>query len=251
MMKSMFKRAGYFVLALVMAISVSVPGSFAADEPIRFTNRTRLTELVKGDRWTCNGIITSKYPIKYIYAYIDPDCDNYGHCVFPIISFNNTKTYTYNLNDYSTSKPSIDYEMKFNECSVGKWVYTVIVEDSQGHRNDFTDHFEVKPSTLKISSYTTPSTITKGRPWGCNGSITSNRTISSITGKITTTNGSVKYSKTVYPNSKSYNLNDYSRGGIDKYLLFDKLAKGTYYYVIEATDSAGKKTLVNKKFTVN
>ena len=58
----------------------------------------------------------------------------------------------------------------------------------------------------------------------------------------------VKYRKSVYPNSNTYTLQN---GEIDRALLFNKLQSGVYHYTIVATDASGiTKTLVNNRFTV-
>ena len=58
--------------------------------------------------------------------------------------------------------------------------------------------------------------------------------------------GNVKISASAKPNKKSYNIS-----GLDAKLKFGTLAKGSYRYKVIATDTVGRATLVNTKFTVN
>ena len=107
-------------------------------------------------------------------------------------------------------------------------------------------------STLKIAGQSEPSKVTQGKSFDCKGVITSNYKLTNVTGKITTSSGTVKYQKSVNPSSKKA-VYRYSLLGstIDCNLLFNKLGTGSYKYVITAKDSSGKsKTLVNKSFSV-
>ena len=105
------------------------------------------------------------------------------------------------------------------------------------------------PSTLSISGASLPSTINKGSYFDCKGTISSNYTITNITGKILKLDGTtVMYEHRVNPNSTSYNL---AGSAIDYALKFNLLPAGTYYYKVWASDTkvAGK-NMINRQFTV-
>ena len=105
------------------------------------------------------------------------------------------------------------------------------------------------PSTLSISGASLPSTINKGSYFDCKGTISSNYTITNVTGKILKPDGTtVMYEKYVTPNSTSYSLGG---GAIDTALKFNLLPAGTYYYKVWASDTkAAGKNMINKQFTV-
>ena len=105
------------------------------------------------------------------------------------------------------------------------------------------------PSTLSISGASLPSTINKGSYFDCKGTISSNYSITNVTGKILKPDGTtVMYEKYVTPNSTSYSL---SGGAIDTALKFNLLPAGTYYYKVWASDTkATGKNMINKQFTV-
>ncbi len=104
-------------------------------------------------------------------------------------------------------------------------------------------------SNLSISGESVIKTIKKGRSWTCKGTINSNHRLKEVRGTIYESDGlTVKYRKSVYPNSNTYTLQN---GEIDRALLFNKLQSGVYHYTIVATDASNiTKTLVNNRFTV-
>ena len=55
----------------------------------------------------------------------------------------------------------------------------------------------------------------------------------------------MKLEASAKPGKKSYNVKK-----LDSKIKFGKLKKGTYHYVVEASDTIKSKTLVNKKFKV-
>lgn len=104
-------------------------------------------------------------------------------------------------------------------------------------------------STLGISGQEYPQTIKQGSSWTCKGIISSNYTINQVGGYILGSDcNTILYSKIIHPNTSSYSL---ANGEIDKALLFNELAVGTYYYKITSRDTSGKSlTLIQTRFTV-
>ncbi len=113
-----------------------------------------------------------------------------------------------------------------------------------------TDNTEKKAaSNLAIKNAAVPSKLYLGDAYSCKGEITSNYVITNVTGQILKDDGTTAvYTKTVDPKGKIYNL---YKSKIDEAMLFNKLALGTYYYRVTATDKSGAKlSLIDAKFTV-
>ena len=100
-------------------------------------------------------------------------------------------------------------------------------------------------STLKITDYSTPSTLMKGQAFTVKGTVKSNYNISKVTVSVIDSNGKTKISKSGSPNSKSYSLSK-----LDNSIKFGTLGTGTFTYKVTAKDSKKSSTLVSKKFKV-
>lgn len=101
-------------------------------------------------------------------------------------------------------------------------------------------------STLKISGYTVPSTLNQGYGFSVRGIISSNYTIKSVSVQILNSTGGVVTGKTVYPNSKSYDIHN-----IDSYVKFGLSPVGTCRYQIIASDDKNSNVyLVDRAFSV-
>ena len=108
---------------------------------------------------------------------------------------------------------------------------------------------EPLPSKIWITKVSSPVSITVGNSFSLKGSIYSNYTITDITGMILKSDGKTVISQiSRNPNRKDYGLYN---SIIDRSLKFNKLAAGTYYYRLRATDAKGKTVeLINQKFSV-
>lgn len=101
---------------------------------------------------------------------------------------------------------------------------------------------------LSISNGTTvPDTIAKGKGLAVKGVVSSESSnISSVTVGIYDSSRRLVTGKSALPKSKSYNI-----AKLDSYIEFDKLAAGTYTYMVFATnDTSTNYVLTNKSFTV-
>lgn len=101
---------------------------------------------------------------------------------------------------------------------------------------------------LSISNGTTvPDTIAKGKGLAVKGVVSSESSnISSVTVGIYDSSRKLVTGKSALPKSKSYNI-----AKLDSYIEFDKLAAGTYTYMVFATnDTSTNYVLTNKSFTV-
>lgn len=147
----------------------------------------------------------------------------------------------------------INNSLIFNDLATGQYYYIVTAMDSDGYvkeviKKSFTVKEKAKASsTLKISNATKPSKIKAGDFFGLSGTVSSNYIVTEVRGEIQDSKGNVIQEKTVYPNSYSYDLD----GEIDNSLIFNYLSKGSYRYIITATDTSGKtKKLINASFKV-
>ena len=95
------------------------------------------------------------------------------------------------------------------------------------------------------AGYYNPVSLQVGKSYSISGKITSSKKITSVTVGIYNTSGSAVCSKTVSPNSTSYNISS-----VDSSIKFGSLSTGTYYFTVKATDTSCTRTLVNNKFTV-
>ena len=100
-------------------------------------------------------------------------------------------------------------------------------------------------SNLAIKSYNVPKKIKKGNAYSIKGKVSSNNEITKVTVRITDSKGKVKCGASANPEGKSFDIKK-----LDYDIRFGKLAKGTYYYKVIATDTVKTKTLLNRKFTV-
>ena len=100
-------------------------------------------------------------------------------------------------------------------------------------------------STLKITSYTAPASLKKGKAFTIKGKISSNSKITSVKVQVINSSGKAVLSASAKPNAKSYKVKK-----LDKKIKFGKLKKGSYTYQVIATDAVQTLTLVNKAFTV-
>ena len=79
------------------------------------------------------------------------------------------------------------------------------------------------------------------------GTISSAYNLTSVTVAVYDTKGKFKTGITIRPNAKTFDI----RARADRYVYFNKLRRGTYYYRIKVQNAAGVKgTLLNKKFVI-
>ena len=213
---------------------------------LKITGASTISSLKQGNLWTCRGTVSSNYVLKEVKGTIyesDGIKVRYQKSVYP------------NKKSYKIQNGEIDKALLFNNLSAGTYYYTIVASDVSGRaltlvRNKFTVQGQsIAASTLKITGASTISSLKQGSSWTCKGTVSSNYVLKEVRGTIYESNGiTVKYRKSVYPNSKSYTLQN---GEIDRALLFNKLPVGTYHYTIVAFDMSGiEKTLVNNKFIV-
>ncbi len=203
--------------------------------------------LKQGSRYSLKGTITSNYNITLVKAEI---LSSEGNVVFSYTQKPNTKS-------FSLLNSKLDANMKFNELSPGKYYLTYTAEDASGRpegkkawSSEFTIAGEEKtPSTLKIVADSYPSgAIKEGSRYSLKGTISSNYSIVSVKGEIVDSNGSVMFSYTQRPNTKSFSI---LNSKLDANMKFNELSPGEYCLKYTAEDESGEqKTWSSGSFTV-
>ena len=105
--------------------------------------------------------------------------------------------------------------------------------------------------TLSISNWRDVTDLKPGSNFGLRGTISTDYgVITSVTGEILNSGGSVVLTHTDRPNTSTYNI----RTGINNHLAFEKLSNGRYTIKVRATANNNGKTntreLVNQSFNV-
>lgn len=153
------------------------------------------------------------------------------------------------VNTKSYNLKNLDAYVKFNVLANGIYYYRITATNSSGTvtlvDQKFTVGTAVTAVTTNISGQSVPSLLYKGSFFNVKGTVTSNQILTSVLVGVYDANGTLKTGKSILVNAKSYNLKN-----LDAYVRFDILAKGQYYYRVQATSASGAVTLVNQKFTV-
>ena len=195
------------------------------------------TTIEQGDGFGVAGVISSNYRISKVKLTIS---DQTGAAV--ISKTVKPGVWNFDLED-------IDKDIKFGTLVPGTYTYTITAKDEIKSATLVSSEFDVTEKVtapLAISKYSVPETIKEGSTFSVKGKITSGNIITKVTVKVLDASGNVKLSASAKPNKKSYNIS-----GLDAKLKFGTLAKGSYRYKVIATDTVGRATLVNTKFTVN
>lgn len=149
---------------------------------------------------------------------------------------------------FSLLNSGIDYNMTFNTLAPGSYTLRYTAKDSSGNTISWTSPAFTIQSGLTISAGRyNPGTLRRGSYYSISGIVSSTVNLSSVTVGIYYSDGSAtSYARTAYPNSRSYNI--YNQ---DYYMMFNRLAAGSYYFRVTASDVSGtSKTLVNNRFTI-
>lgn len=182
---------------------------------------------VKGTGVEVYGYVKSNYKISKVTATIE------GTTYVKTVAPNAT---SYNL-------AGVDSAMKFSKLNVGKYNLKITAKDNSGTTkmkkvactitapSSTTDNSSSKSSTLTVAPKVSPSTARVGTGIFVSGTVKSNFKITSVTAKIVGTS----YTKTVTPNTLTYNLS-----GMDSAMKFSQLTEGSYRLQVTAKDASGK-----------
>lgn len=217
-------------------LAAASAGSTNVASTMKISDASRPSSLIVGSPFGVTGVVESNYRIKSVNVSIT---NSSGKKVISKTAKPNT--WAYNMS-------GLDYQVRFGTLPKGTYTYKVTATDEKKTSTLVKASFKViaKPkSTLAISNYTAPTSIKKGSPFVLKGSVSSNKTITSVTIQVVNTSG-----KAVIKASSSNRTTYFNIAKLDLKVRFGTLAKGTYYYRITATDTAQTKRLVNKKFTV-
>ncbi len=189
----------------------------------------------------CNilGTVASNYTITKVEGFI---INSSGTTVQSVSITPNAK---------SVDLKSTDINMKLALGKLAAGGYTLRVTATDTKKSTTANYtFTVKnpdvASTLAISLGMDATTITAGN--GCNitGTVSSNYTITTITGSFINSSGTTVQTVSISPNSKTVDLKSTD---INMKLAFGKLAAGNYTLKVVATDSK-KSVSSSKSFTI-
>ena len=204
---------------------------------LKISDATQPSEVSMGSGYPVAGVIESNYRISSVTVSI---VNSAGKAV--ISKSAKPKAWVYDLD-------ALDRDVKFGTLPAGTYKYQVKAKDEKKSATLINASFKVvdakTTSTLKIKSYTAPTTINQGHWFNLRGKITSNRKISKVSVKVVDSAGKTVLSASAKPNKTSYNIKK-----IDHKIKFGKLSRGQYTYKVTARDALQSKTLVKKKFTV-
>ena len=208
-------------------ISIKISNDYTYPTEVRYGRSFGLKGTI-----TCNKIMTNVTAGLYT--------DSNGKNAKQKISVNpNSKSY--NLNG------KVNDSLIFNNLDEGTYYYRISV--TAAGTTKVIENIEFKIYTVfTISNATKPTSIKKGSCFGLRGVITNDKKLKNVTAGIyTDANGkNAKQKVSVNPNAKSYDLN----GKVNNELIFNNLAKGTYYYRVTANNGTRTEVLINQKFTV-
>ena len=233
----------------VLGISVMSQSAFAATGTSKATyaklyNANYPTSLKRGSAFSIRGQIRSTTTITAVRAGVYRNKKGTNPVTARSVRPYST---TYNL-------VVLDPYIYFDRLAAGKYYYVVAAQNSRGSRILLSKAFTVTGGSTstsgypKISGANYPTTIRRGGVFSVKGTITSGTRMTNVTaGVFINSNATgLRTGRSVNPNATSYSL---SR--IDQYIQFDKLASGTYYYIVKATNQYGTRILVRKRFTVS
>ncbi len=171
------------------------------------------------------------------------------------------KTAVPNAKTYDVSK--LDNYVEFNKLPNGNYTYMVFATNATNNNyvivnKNFTVGSETKTSTTDNASNNSastnkgvtltggtsiPETISRGSAVSVKGTVSSDSTIKAVTVAVYNTNNQLVLSKSVAPNTKSYDLKN-----VDKYIEFNKLGTGKYIYRVAVTTTAYKDVTADRQY---
>ncbi len=189
-------------------------------------------QVVYGNYFNLKGTISSNYTITKATGTIYTES---GTAV-------QTRTATPNACTLSIVDSALNY-LAFGSLEPGSYYLEYTATDSSGKTVVWTsDVFYVvesdsAKSTLSINPVNYPTGSMVAQSFTLTGTVTSNYTLTSVTGYIYNSNGDTLYAALVTGiNSTTFNIAD---SKIDNSLPFGSLDVGSYYLVYEASDSSG------------
>ncbi len=232
----MYKKIIASVLIFVLLMACLVMPSSAAST-IYLSDANYPSSHVAGNTFSVYGTISSDYTLTYVWI--------------GAIKSDGTTAFSYNENPQSKSFNihSIDDYMTFSKLSRGTYTYKIIASNSKESKTVLlAKQFTVSSTSSKftLENETYPTYLGVGKTFSVYGNLYCDDVITSVTAGVYKTDGTAVFSKTVYPNSTSYNLHN-----LDTYLTFSKLESGSYTYkVVASTEITKNYTVLSRTFTV-
>ncbi|MCQ2484202.1 MAG: dockerin type I domain-containing protein [Clostridia bacterium] len=232
------KKLFSFILAFCVAFCFLCIPAFSASD-MKLTDEVYPTVIEIGKPFSVYGIITSSCNILTVQISVT---DSSGNTAFSYTGKPGEKTYNIH---------NVDYLMTFSKLAVGDYTYKIVASDTQQSNvvllsKKFKVVSEISASSLKLTSANYPTSIVKGSTFSIYGTVSSDCNITELTCAVYSSNGTLQFIRTVYPDATSYSLSD-----VDKYMTFSKLDVGTYTYKITASDTQSKGVvLMSKEFRV-
>ncbi len=234
----MKKIVSAIMTVVTLLLCLTVPVVAASD--IKLTDEVYPTEIIEGNTFSVYGVVTSENNLVTVTIGVyKPDGEEaFGYTAKP-----GTKSYDIHR---------VDYLMTFSKLTEGDYTYRIVATDTVESdvvllEKDFKVLSKEQFDTLKIESANAPDTLLQGNTFSVKGTITSEYTITAVTCSVRSKNGTLQFTKTVNPQTNSYNINE-----LDRYMTFSGLKAGTYVYKIVASDTYNKnKVLLERTFTVN
>lgn len=166
------------------------------------------------------------------------------------------KTAVPNAKSYDVSK--LDNFIEFNKLNDGNYTYMVFATNANNsnyvivNKNFTVGNATSAASTNGVSQSNKgitltggtniPETISKGSPLTVKGVVTSDNTIKAVTVAVYDAYDRLATSKSVAPNSKSYDLNQ-----VDRFVEFNRLGAGKYTYRVAVTTTANKDVTADRQ----
>lgn len=217
-------------------LAAASAGNVNIASTLSITDANKPTSLTQGKPFVITGVVQSNYRISSVNVSI---INNKGKTV--ISKGAKPNAWVQNIS-------AIDPYVKFGTLAQGTYIYRITAKDEKKSATLVNAKFKVvgKPkSSLALKSYTAPTKLKKGTAFWLKGKISSNKKITKVTLQVVDAKGKVKLTASANNSKKSFDIRI-----LDPKIKFGKLAKGTYYYRVIAQDTAQKKTLLNRKFTV-
>ena len=206
------------------------------------------------------GTVTSNYNLTTVVGFIN-DAD--GNTMY------SATVSGINATSFTILNSGIDNSLPFGSLAVGSYTLTYEASDVSGNTVTWTspvfyivaseeeadsstadeadadeseeaedaseDTSVTGTSSLKITPTAYPTGNISAGAYNVSGTVTSDKTITSVTAQIVTADGQVEQEVTDTPNSTSYSFSS----KINQDLKFGKLSSGYYYMTVSASDSSG------------
>ena len=218
-------------------VKTTAKATESAASTLKIKNYSYPKTISQGGMFDVKGIITSNYKIVNVTVSV---INSKGKSSI-------SKSVSPNAKKYDLVK--VDNDIKFGKLEAGSYTYRITAKDGKKSLTLVNKEFKVErslESNMKITGATYPKELKKGQMFTMKGKITSNYNLKTVTAGVYKTSGEkVTTASKSLKDKKSYDVY-----GLDEKIKFGKLAKGTYYYKVTATDTKKTVTLLNKKFVV-